>query len=137
MAAEKNFENRVKKWLQSMGIYAAGTPSDKMTLPPKGWYHKTWGGGMSKSGIPDLLMCVNGFFLAVELKSTVGKPTDLQEKNIKMVNNGGGVGLVLYPEGFEQFKNIIWGVISCNSHTAEFKALKAVHSSIKCDTLTG
>lgn len=137
MAQEKQFENKLRTWLHAARIYPAGMPQEKQTLPASGWYLKVWGGGFQKSGIPDLLMCVNGFFFAVELKSSVGKPTELQEKNIKMVNNGGGIGLVLYPEGFEQFKNIIWGVISCNSHTAELNALKVANSSTKCDTLTG
>jgi hypothetical protein len=136
MAAEKNFENRVRDWLHGLGIYPAGMPEDKQTVAPAGWYLKIWGGGFQKSGIPDLLMCANGFFLAVELKSSAGTPTELQKKNIRMVNNGGGIGLVLYPEGFEKFKNIVKGVIGCNSAIAELNALKAVHSSTKCDTLT-
>lgn len=134
MAAEKNFENRLRTWLHGMGIYSAGMPNDKQTEPPMGWYLKIWGGGFQKSGIPDLLMCVNGIFLAVELKSSVGKPTELQEKNIKMVNNGGGIGLVLYPEGFEQFKNIIKGVMECpNLITLKVKPLA---NSKFCDSLT-
>ncbi len=136
MAAEKNFENRLKNWLHTVGVYPAGMPNDKQTEPPMGWYLKIWGGGFQKSGIPDLLMCVNGIFIAAELKSSVGKPTELQVKNIQMVNSGGGIGLVVYPEGFEQFKEIIKGVIQCNFHIAELKHLCNAHTSTKCDTLT-
>lgn len=136
MAAEKSFENRLKNWLHTVGVYPAGMPNDKQTEPPMGWYLKTWGGGFQKSGIPDMLMCVNGIFIAAELKSSVGKPTELQVKNIQMVNSGGGIGLVVYPEGFEQFKEIIKGVIQCNFHIAELKHLCNAHTSTKCDTLT-
>ena len=136
MAAEKNFENRLRAWLHTMGVYSAGMPNDKQTETPMGWYLKIWGGGFQKSGIPDLLMCVNGIFIAAELKSSVGKPTDLQRKNIEMVNRGGGIGLVLYPEGFEQFKEIIKGVMRCSSHIQELKPLLNAHSSTKCDMLT-
>ena len=34
--SEKNFENRVKKYLQSKGIYAVGTSQTKMTKSPVG-----------------------------------------------------------------------------------------------------
>lgn len=30
MAGEKNFENRLKKWLESEGIYPLGEPVDRM-----------------------------------------------------------------------------------------------------------
>ena len=136
MAAEKNFENRLRAWLHTVGVYPAGMPNDKQTETPMGWYLKIWGGGFQKSGIPDLLMCVNGIFIAAELKASVGKPTELQVKNIQMVNSGGGIGLVVYPEGFEQFKEIIKGVIQCNFHIAELKHLCNAHTSTKCDTLT-
>jgi len=136
MAQEKNFENRLRAWLHTMGIYPAGMPADKETVQTMGWYLKVWGGGFQKSGIPDLLMCVNGIFFAVELKSSSGRPSDIQRKNIGMVNRGGGIGLVLYPEGLDEFTKIVKGVCECNGHTAELKLLKAAHTSINCDTLT-
>ena len=38
MAAEKLYEERLKKWLETEGIYALGTPKQKMTVPPCGYY---------------------------------------------------------------------------------------------------
>ncbi len=136
MAQEKNFENKIRDWLHEQGVYAAGMPEDKQMVTPLGWYLKVWGGGYQKSGIPDLILCVNGVFIAVEVKSSRGKPSELQVKNVRMINNGGGIGLVLYPEGFEQFKNIVKGVIGCSSHIVGLNALKIANSSTKCDMLT-
>ena len=45
MAGEKNFENRLKKWLESEGVYPLGEPVDRMKAPPCGYYEKRWGGG--------------------------------------------------------------------------------------------
>ena len=132
MAEEKRFEGKVKRFLHSVGIYAAGTPKQDMINEQHGWYLKHWGGGMSKSGIPDLIMCVNGIFMAPELKAPDGKPSDLQKKNISMINQGNGIGMILYPEGFEQFKNIVKGALNCNFHIQDLEALKAVNSSSKC-----
>ena len=64
MAGEKNFENRLKDWLESEGIYPLGHPEDKMTVPPCGFYEKRWGGSRYvKSGLPDMRITVKGIAL--------------------------------------------------------------------------
>ena len=121
MAAEKSFEKKVRTYLEQQGA----------------WILKTWGGGMQRTGVPDLLVCLNGVFCGIELKASKGKATDLQKWNISQINAAGGLGVVLYPEGFEQFKKIVKGVMQCDFLTAELNALKAANSSTKCDILTG
>jgi hypothetical protein len=132
MGSEKLFEGRVKKWLHSQGVYAAGTPKNKMGAPQIGWFLKVWGGGFQKAGIPDLLMCVNGFFLSVELKGINGIASDLQKLNTVRINAAGGVGLILYPDGFEEFKEIMTGVIKCNTAIAALNSLKTANTSSNC-----
>ena len=92
MAAEKNFENKVKAFLKSQGC----------------WFIKYWGGGQfTKSGVPDLLVCCKGKFLGIELKAPTGKPSELQLYNIEAIQKAGGVALVLYPKDFERFKELV------------------------------
>lgn len=80
MAGEKNFENRLKDWLESEGIYPLGHPEDKMTVPPCGFYEKRWGGSRYvKSGLPDMRITVKGIALEVELKATNGTPVRTSE----------------------------------------------------------
>lgn len=109
MASEKLFEKRVEKYLHSIGVYQAGTPSHLMNVEQIGWFTKIWGGGFQKSGIPDLILCVNGIFMTVELKAPKGRPSDLQKMNTARINQSNGIGVILYPDGFEQFKKIIEG----------------------------
>lgn len=91
-AAEKNFENKVKKFLVDEGA----------------WYIKYWAGSQfTKTGIPDMLTCVNGYFVAIELKAPTGKPSELQLHTIKKIREAGGFAFVLYPSGFEKFKHFI------------------------------
>ncbi len=137
MAEEKLFEGRIKKFLHSVGIYPAGYPTDRMGAGMVGWYTKIWGGGFQKAGIPDLICCVNGFTLAVEIKASNGRPSELQKLNISRINKSGGIGVFLYPEGFEQFKELVKGVIECSSHIQELKRLKSANSNSKCDMWTG
>lgn len=132
MAEEKLFEGQLKKHFHSVGIYPAGYPTDRMNAPMVGWYTKIWGGGFQKSGIPDILACVNGVMLAVEVKASNGRPSELQKLNISRINKSGGIGVFLYPEGFEQFKELLKGVINCGIHTAALIALKDASESSKC-----
>lgn len=132
MAGEKQFELKVRSFLESVGVYEAGTPKQEMKTTIYGWYFKHWGGGYSKSGIPDLICNVNGFFISAELKASNGRSSDLQKRNTSMINRGKGIGIILYPEGFEEFKKLVMGVIKCNFHIQGLEALKAANSSTKC-----
>lgn len=137
MAGEKLFENKIKRFFHSIGVYPAGFPKDKMQIPPIGWYFKMWGGGFQKSGIPDIIACVNGIFTAVEVKASNGRPSELQKLNVKRINEAEGIAIILYPEGFDDFKKIMGGVINCNTHTVALNVLKNALSSSKCVILTG
>ena len=107
MAGEKIFENQVKRYLQTQGIYSLGTPKDKMPVPPVGYFEKRWGGMMTKSGLPDLHICIHGHSIEVELKREGGRPSELQLFMIDQINMSGGKAILLYPKGFEDFKNLI------------------------------
>ena len=133
MAEEKLFEGRIKRYFHSIGIYPAGYPKNKMKAPLIGWYTKIWGGGYQKSGIPDIIACINGFMVAIEVKASNGKPSELQKLNTARINAANGIAVILYPEGFEDFQHIIERVIRCNIHIQELTALKSVNSSSKCD----
>lgn len=108
MAQEKNFENRVKRWLESEGIYPLGTPKQKMMAKPIGYYEKRWGGGnFTKSGLPDMHIVVNGKSIDIELKAPNGRPSELQLFTIDQINESGGKAFIAYPKDFENLKKII------------------------------
>lgn len=117
---EKEFQRKVIKYLKSV---------------PNTWFFKVWGGGYQRSGIPDLICCINGVFVAIELKSEIGNPTELQKMNIKNINSAGGIGVILYPSGFETFKKLIEEVLQCSFPTAELNVLKSANTNSNCDIL--
>jgi len=136
MASEKLFEKKVEKYLHSIGVYQAGTPSQQMHTEQIGWFTKIWGGGYQKSGIPDLILCVNGIFVTVELKAPNGHASELQKMNTARINQSNGIGIILFPDGLEKFKEIMKGVIQCRFHIQELNYLRNAHSSTSCDMVT-
>lgn len=91
MAAEKNFENKIKQFLKNNGC----------------WFVKYFANRMTKSGVPDILACVGGFFVAIEVKASGGHPSDLQIWNRDKIREAGGIAIILYPEQWEDFKLLI------------------------------
>lgn len=57
------------------------------------------------NGLPDIICLYKGFFLGLELKKEDGKPTLLQEKKIKAINDNGGIGLII--RSVEEVKNLL------------------------------
>lgn len=53
------------------------------------------------------MACVNGYFVAVEVKAQNGKPSELQLYTIDKIRQAGGFAMVLYPSAFERFKDFI------------------------------
>lgn len=107
MAEEKNFETRIKNFLESEGIYALGTAKDKMKVPPCGYYEKRWGGGFSKSGLPDLHIIVRGISIEAEIKASNGSASDLQKQKLKQIVESGAIGGVFFPKDFDDLKKIV------------------------------
>lgn len=91
IAQEKTFENKVKKFLEANGA----------------WYVKFFANSYTKSGIPDILACVNGYFVGIEVKAQNGKPSELQLYNVRKIREAGGFAIILYPSGFNEFKQFI------------------------------
>lgn len=91
MAAEKTFENKIKKFLESQGCY----------------FVKYFGCAFTRSGVPDLLVCANGKFIAIEVKAENGRLSELQKYNLEQIKKAGGIALTLKPSQFEEFTKFI------------------------------
>lgn len=72
---------------------------------------------MTKAGVPDLLACVNGVFVAIEVKAQNGKASELQLYNIEQIRKAGGVAIVLYPNQFGEFKQLVDKINGCMRYT--------------------
>lgn len=59
------------------------------------YYFFPIGTGYSSSGVPDIIVCYAGRFIAVECKAGHNTITPLQERNINMIHRNGGVAVVI------------------------------------------
>lgn len=79
---EKHIENQIKKYLDSLG--------------PNSWHMKVHGSMYQKSGVPDILACINGRFVGIEVKRPGGIVAPLQDWVMSEIRESGGVAFVAY-----------------------------------------
>lgn len=91
MAAEKQFETKIKDFLSEQ----------------EAWFVKFFANRMTKEGIPDILACIDGYFVGIEVKAQNGKPSELQKYHCNKIREAGGFAFILYPSGFERFKKFV------------------------------
>lgn len=83
---------------------------DKVTsvLKSEGVYHffpATHGYG--RSGVPDIVGCVNGRFIAIECKANGNKPTALQIREIESIRKCNGVAVVVDETNWDMLPELI------------------------------
>jgi Holliday junction resolvase len=71
------------------------------------YYFMPAANGFGRAGIPDIICCVQGFFLALELKAGNGKTTALQDREITAINVHGGRAVVINENNINEVKEII------------------------------
>ncbi len=77
---EKDITREIRGYLRSRGIL----------------HWKAWGGPMSEKGIPDILCCIKGRLIGIEVKGARGVVSPDQEKWIDRINRAGGLAFVAH-----------------------------------------
>jgi len=91
---EKKVKNAVRRVLTKLDIYHF--------MPP--------GMGLGRSGIPDIIGCYNGRFVAIECKAGKGKATALQERELIAICNAGGFTYIAREDNLEELEGrlLLW-----------------------------
>lgn len=76
-------------------------------------------GGYGGSGVPDIVLCYEGYFIALECKAGKNKPTALQEKNLRDISKAGGMALVVNESNMHNIVDIIIGYVAGNTCEVE------------------
>lgn len=80
-----------------------GTPESKTKLMIKRvlsemntYFAMPVGSGYGNAGVPDFLVCCNGWFVGIEAKAGDGRTTLLQEAHLQRIDDAGGYTMVVY-----------------------------------------
>ena len=87
---ESQLVENIKKYLKSV---------------PELFFWKEHGGQYGTAGIPDLIVCYRGKFIAFEVKTPKGKPTLLQTVTIRQITRAGGYATIV--RSVQEVKDII------------------------------
>lgn len=63
-----------------------------------GWVLKVHGNQYTPVGTPDLLICHQGKFAAIEVKQYGNKPSEVQRHSLKLIARAGGLTTIAYPD---------------------------------------
>lgn len=88
---EKKVKNAVRKILDKHGIY--------YFMPP--------GMGLGRSGVPDIIGCKKGKFIAIECKAGKGKATALQERELIAICSAGGFTFVAREDCLDELEELL------------------------------
>jgi hypothetical protein len=80
---------------------------------PNTWFEKIQ--QVSIRGTPDMLGCVNGHFVALELKTNTGKQSKLQTYTLSKIIKAGGYAIELNPDNFERVMALLERLSAKNS----------------------
>jgi len=63
---------------------------------PNLWFYKPLGGPYGRKGTPDILLCIEGLFVAIEAKAKEGmRPTEKQSEQLGLIYDARGVRAVI------------------------------------------
>ena len=101
--AETVFKERVKKDLEKL---------------PKTWFVKIQ--QTTIRGIPDYLLCINGTFVALELKIETGELSKLQDWNLQGIAHAGGMAIVVSPDHWYDVYDLLKELALTNGSEGEY-----------------
>jgi len=93
MTPEAKVKTKLYKILKEWGVY----------------YFSPVSGGYGKSGVPDIICCYKGRFLAIECKAGKNKPTLLQEAEMEKIRTAQGVAMVINEDNIDLLEQILKG----------------------------
>jgi len=78
MQSEQVIQTKIIKYLESLGAYTVKTVI------------------LNRAGVPDVLACLNGSFIAVEVKKRGNSTSALQEHHLKRIERANGISIVAF-----------------------------------------
>lgn len=64
-------------------------------------------GGFGRSGVPDIVCCFRGRFIGIECKAGSNKATALQQKNLREIEEAGGLAFLVNEDNFTALERVL------------------------------
>jgi Holliday junction resolvase len=91
MTPEAKVKKKVTTILKSIGAY----------------YFYPVTGGFGRSGVPDIVCCLNGNFIGIECKAGDNKATALQNKNLEEIQAAGGFAFIVNEDNIDSLERVL------------------------------
>jgi len=88
---ESKVKKRVREMLDALGIYHFMPPAN----------------GFGRAGIPDIIACMDGHFIAIECKAGKGTTTALQDRELDRIHNAGGTTYIARESNIDELQQIL------------------------------
>ena len=80
----------------------------RLLLDKLGVYHfMPPANGFGRAGIPDIVGCMDGHFIAIECKSGKGQTTALQDRELNAILNAGGTVFIAREHNLDDLKLLL------------------------------
>ena len=63
--------------------------------------------GFGRAGIPDIIACMNGHFIAIECKAGKGQTTALQDRELNAILNAGGTTYIARESNLDELQQLL------------------------------
>ena len=91
---ESKVKTAVRKMLNAFDIYHFMPPAN----------------GFGRAGIPDIVGCMDGHFIAIECKAGKGTTTALQDRELNAILNHGGTVFIAREDNLEDLQQLLMGL---------------------------
>ena len=88
---ESKVKKRVREMLDTLGIYHFMPPAN----------------GFGRAGIPDIIACIDGHFIAIECKAGKGTTTALQDRELNAILNAGGTTYIARESNLNELQQLL------------------------------
>jgi Holliday junction resolvase len=90
---ESKVKKRVREVLDTLGIYHFMPPAN----------------GFGRAGIPDIIGCMDGHFVAIECKAGKGTTTALQDRELERIRGAGGTTFIAREDNIDELQQLLKG----------------------------
>jgi Holliday junction resolvase len=91
MTPEAKVKKAVRTLLDTLNIYHFMPPAN----------------GFGRAGVPDIIGCMDGHFIAIECKAGKGKTTALQDRELERIGSAGGTTFIANEHNLEELKQLL------------------------------